>query len=107
MFAWIGVAFTLLFLCLKLLGQQTEYRMLTGIITTLWAINGSEISPGLPALFDLFSVQTGFNEYASVLEFGQYVAGGQAAGGQAAGGHWVGWEFAFHEQHSFQDSRIY
>lgn len=86
--------------------------MLTGIITTLRAINGSEISPGLPALFDLFSVQTGFNEYASVLEFGQYVAGGQAAGGQAAGGqaaggHWVEWEFAFHEQHSFQDSRIY
>lgn len=32
--------------------------MLTGIITTLRAINGSEISPGLPALFDLFSVQT-------------------------------------------------
>lgn len=36
--------------------------------------------------------QTGLDEFATVLAFGQYIAGGQTPGG-----HWAGWEFAFRE----------
>lgn len=85
MFSQIGGAFTPISLRLGLLCQQTEYRLLTGIVTTFRAIRGFRDFLWT-AIFDLVYAQTGLDEYASVLAFRQYTDGGQALTG-----HWAGW----------------
>lgn len=60
------------------------------------ATNSSKCQLGLLRLFVLYEgldfAQTGLDEFATVLAFGQYIVGGQTPGG-----YWAGWEFAFRE----------
>lgn len=92
----LGQATQPIALRLSLMCQQTEWRMLTGVVTTIRAINGFH-DFSWQDLFSYIHVWTGTDEAAVVHKFAEYInpeAGAAAPDEDQAGGHWAGWEFA-------------
>lgn len=107
MFEMFGRATQVIALRLGLMCQQTQWKMLTGIVTTIRAINRFQDFPWQD-MFDTIAHITGNDEAATILAFANYIdppappAGQAAAAAAPAGGHWAGWEFALRTQNQGQ-----